>query len=280
MMKRLVLAFVSLVVVGIAAAATQDQKLKIEDVVARHLDSIGSAEARAKVTSRVASGKTVFASRIGGATNIEGQGMIVSAGSKLRAGFKFPLIDYTGEDMAFDGNRAATGLLPQGRRSPLSIFLNSQNLPLKDGLLGGALSTAWPLLHLDQLQPKLEYKGLKKIEGRSLHEVSYRPRKGSPDLKVALYFEADSFRHVRTKYSFEVAASVGTRENANVNQETFYSLTEDFDDFRALDGMTLPHKYRLQYNATGARSLIQDWTFSAAAIAQNQKVDDEVFVLK
>ena len=106
--------------------------------------------------------------------------MMVSSGAKLRFGIKLPLNDYPGEDIAFDGAKAAAGLLPQGRRSLLSAFLSSQNLPLNEGLIGGTLSTAWPLLRMDKTQPKLDYRGLKKIDGRQLHEVGYRPRKVGP----------------------------------------------------------------------------------------------------
>src|SRR5262245_38423947 len=183
--------------------------------------------------------------------------------------------------MAFDGARAATGLLPQGRRSNLSAFLSSQSLPLKEGLLGGTLSTAWPLLRMDQTQPKLEYRGLKKIEGRQLHEVGYRPRKGSGDLKVLLYFDPETFRHVRSKYSFEIGATIGTRENSNLNPERYYTLTEEFDDFQAVDGLTLPHKYKMQFSAEGGGgSTLHDWTVTVKNIEHNKKIDDPVFVIK
>lgn len=285
-MTRLTYVF-SLLVIGIpilmspASTTTQDQKLKIEDVISRHLDSIGAPEARVKAGSRIASGQAKYVIRVGGTANIDGQVMIVSSGPKFRIGMKFPLQEYTGEDMTFDGNAAATGFLPQGRRSPLSLFLNSQNLPLKEGLLCGTLSTSWPLLRMDQTQPKLEYRGLKKIEGRQLHEVNYRPRKGSTDLKVSLYFDPETFRHVRTIYRFEISATIGTRENPNANQEVYYTLTEDFEEFRAVDGLTLPHKYKLQYSGAGNRgTLIQDWTNTVSKVTHNEKVDDQIFMMK
>src|SRR5262245_50299351 len=277
----------------------QNKKLTSEELIARHLDSIGTAEARSKASTRVASGEVKFIARLGGSANFDGDGMIVSSGAKLRFGIRLPLNDYPGEDMAFDGARAATGLLPQGRRSNLSAFLSSQSLPLKEGLIGGTLSTAWPLLRLDQTQPKLDYRGLKKIDGRQLHEVGYRPRKGAGDLKVSLFFDPETFRHVRTRYSFEVGASIGTRENSNMNTESYYSLTEDFDDFRAVEGRTLLHTYKLQLrvqgNSTAAvvgapptvqvlpnnpASLLLDWTVTIKKIEHNAKIDDPIFVIK
>jgi hypothetical protein len=277
----------------------QNKKLTSEELVARHLDSVGTAEARSKASTRVSSGDAKFIVRLGGSANVDGAAMMVSSGAKLRFGIRLPLNEYPGEDMAFDGAKAATGFLPQGRRSQLSAFLSSQNLPLKEGLIGGTLSTAWPLLRMDQTQPKLDYRGLKKVDGRQLHEVSYRPRKGSGDLKVSLFFDPETFRHVRTRYSFEVGASIGTRENSNMNTESYYSLTEDFDDFRAIDGLTLPHKYKLQLSVQGNSaaavvsasptiqalpnnppSLLHDWTLTINKVEHNQKIDDPVFVIK
>jgi hypothetical protein len=266
---------------SIRSAQGQDKKLTSEELIARHLDSIGTAEARSKASTRVASGETKFIARLGGSGNVDGQAMMVSSGVKLRFGIKLPLNDYPGEDIAFDGAKAAAGLLPQGSRSLLSAFLSSQNLPLNEGLIGGTLSTAWPLLRMDQTQPKLDYRGLKKIDGRQLHEVSYRPRKGSGELKVLLYFDPETFRHVKTKYSYEIGAAIGTRENSNMNTESYFTLTEDFDDFLAVDGLTLPHKYRMQFSAEGrGRSALHDWTVTIKKIDHNTKLDDPIFVIK
>ncbi|MEP7339067.1 MAG: hypothetical protein ABI977_15130 [Acidobacteriota bacterium] len=258
-----------------------DEKMKPEELVAKHLASIGSTEARAKITSRTASGAVSLVIRVGGAANLTGNTMFVSSGAKFRFGMQFPTPDYTGEDMAFDGNKAVAALLPQGRRSALSLFVTQQPMPLKEGLVGGVLSTAWPLLRMDQSQPRLEYRGLKKIDGRQLHELDYRPRKGSTDLKTFLYFDPETFRHVRTRYRFEIAATIATREAPNSNPEAYFTVTEDFDDFRAVDGVTLPHKYRLQYSSEGrSGTSIQDWTVMIDRIAHNAKLDDQLFTIR
>lgn len=263
------------------SALAQDKKMTAEELVTRHLESIGTAEARAKAATRSVSGAVKYNILVGGAADVDGQAMMVSSGAKFRLGLKFPLVDYPGEDMAFDGAKAATGFLPHGRRSNLSVFLNSQDLPLRGGLVGGTLSTAWPLLRVDQSQPKLDYRGLKKIDGRQLHELSFRPRKGPGDLKVSLYFDPETFCHVRTRYGFEIGATIGTREAPNQNPESYYSLTEEFDDFRAVDGLTLPHKYKLQFSAESrSGSALQDWSVTIGRIAHNTKIDDLVFVIK
>jgi len=283
-------------IIQFGPASAQDKKITIEELVARHLESIGVAEARSKALSRVASGPVTLNVRLGGAGNLKGTAMMVSENPKLRFGMQFQTADYTGEDLAFDGNKTSTGFLPQGRRSGLSAFLNSQNLPLKDGLIGGTLSTAWPLLRPDQSQPKLDYRGLKKVDGRQLHETSYRPRKGSTDLKISLWFEPETFRHVRTRYNLEVGATIGTREAPNQNPESYYSLTEEFGDFRPVDGLTLPRQYKLQFSVQGNSpaavasagpdfqgsrggppSALYDWTLTVTRISHTEKFDAQIF---
>ena len=282
-MKKLVFAlFVfCLVVAPSPSAGSADEKMKPEELVAKHVEAIGSAEARAKAAARVASGSTQFIVKVGGAANLSGKAMFVSSGVKFRFGMMFQTPDYTGEDLAFDGNKATSGIQPQGRRSPVSMFAVQQNMPFKEGLVGGVISTAWPLLKLAETQPKLDYRGLKKIDGRQLHELGYRPRKGSSDLKVMLYFDPETFRHVRTKYQFEIAAMIGSRENPNANQESYFAVTEDFDDFRVVDGLTLPHKYKLQYSAENGRATtIQEWTVTFDRVAHNPKLDEALFTIK
>jgi hypothetical protein len=262
-------------------AVSAAQKMKPEELVAKHLDAIGSPEARTKVTARVASGSSNFIVNIGGAANLSGSAMFVSSGVRFRLGMRFPTPDYTGEDLGFDGQRAASALLPTGGRSPLSVFVTQQDALLKEGLLGGALSTAWPLLRLAQTQAKLDYRGLKKIDGKQLHELDYRPRKANAELKVLLHFDPATFRHVRTRYSFEIGASIGTREASNSNPESYVSLTEEFDDFRAVDGLSLPHQYRLQYSSEGrGPTTLRDWKIVFERVQHNPKIEDDLFTIK
>ncbi len=120
-------------------AAQEGGKLKPEELLARHLEALGSAEARAAVKNRVVSGSAKVVNQIGGTGSIQGNGMMVSAGSKIRFGMNFNSIDYTGEDLAFDGKRISTGLLPRGKSSNLNLFINGQEVILRDGLIGGTL---------------------------------------------------------------------------------------------------------------------------------------------
>jgi hypothetical protein len=264
-----------------AAPPRDDKKLKPEEVIARHLEAIGSAEARNAVKWRTVSGTVNLTLRLGGAGNLAGEAMMVSTGSRFRYGMKFRSNDYPGEDMAFDGSQVDAGFLPKGGRSQISAFLTQEPTMLREGLLGGVLSTAWALLRLDEQQPRLEYHGLKKIDGRELYEMMYRPRKGGSSLKITLYFDPTTFQHVRTKYFFQIAASIGTKDSPVQNPESYMTLTEDFEDFRAVDGLTLPHKYRLQLSVQSTKgSAIYDYTLTASQIVHNQAFQEGIFKLK
>jgi len=260
-------------------ASAQEKKLTLEELIAQHLESIGSAQARGFLKNRVLTGSVKLVSRVGEAGVLKGDAAFAFSGVKLRYSMRFPAPQYPGEQLGFDGSKVLTGFLPGGRRSGLSLYLEQQNTPMRDGLLGGTLSTGWTMLRLDQLKPRLEYKGLKKIDGRQLHEVSYRSQKGSADLKIALFFEATTFRHVRTEYEFKVPPRLGSGPNQSTRfQEDYYKLVEDFDDFLAADGLMVPRTYRLQLQVqTSVGSNLFDWNVVIEQVLHNQALDDQIF---
>ena len=267
---------------------SQNKKLTIDELVARHLDSIGKAEARAAVTSRGVNGPVQMASRIGRTANLEGKCILVSSGSKMRFSLRFSSQSYPGEQLAFDGTKSSTGISPSGQRSALCALLNREDLPLKEGLIGGVLSTAWPLLRLAQQQPKLDYRGMTKVDGRQLHEVSYRQKKGTTEMRVSLYFEPETFRHVRTKYQMEGAPEMGSgvntqgtrggRDSGELGGDSRYEIIEVFDDFKVVDGLTLPHKYKMQLSIqTANSSIIYDWSLAVEQLSHKESFEDQIF---
>ena len=264
-----------------SAAAAQEKKLEVSELVSRHRDAVGIASARDAIKSRFAAGTVKYVSRIGGGGNLEGTIGYVSFGPKTRYSIKFPAPQYPGEQVAFDGKNLQLGAQPQGKQSSLALFIDQQNLPVKDGLLGGVLSTAWPLLK-DPVPARLEYKGTRKIDGRLLHVVAYHQQKGSPDLKVTLFFDSETFRHVRSEYEFQIGARMGIGPNQSTRiSESRYMLSEDFEDFRAVDGLTLPYKCKLQLSVQASASInLIDWTLSLDQIVHNQPIEDNVFSLK
>src|SRR5206468_9423822 len=151
-------------------------ELKPEDVVARHLESIGTPEARAAAKSRVMEASAHFKMLVGGVGLLDGSSVLISEQRKLQFMLKFPDVQYSGERFIYDGDKAQIVSSTAGHtRSSFASFVYDQDAIVKEGFLGGVLSTAWPLLNLDERKAKLNYEGLKTIDGHSLHDVHYRP---------------------------------------------------------------------------------------------------------
>ena len=272
---------ICLLLLGSCIAAAQDKKMELPELISRHQQAVGSTAARGTIKSRFAAGTVKYVSRMGSSPNVEGTVGLVSLTPKLRYSIKFPSQQYPGEQLAFDGKHLDVGVLPGGRRTALGLVALQQDLPLKEALLGGVLNTGWPLLK-DPVTARLEYKGTKKIDGRLVHVVGYRPQKGSSDLKVTLYFDNETFRHMRTDYEFIIGARMGVGPNDSAKiPESRYSVSEDFDDFKTVDGLTLPHKCKLQLSVQASMTtILTDWTLSFAQIVHNQPIEDNVFTLK
>jgi hypothetical protein len=161
---------------------------------------------------------------------------------------------------------------------------------MKEGLLGGVFSTGWPLLNLKDKPVTLAYREAT-IDGRRLHEIEYRPNQGLRDMKIKLYFDLETYRHVRTEYRVQVrddmsAASVSiggdTSGFATLRQglpDSYYVLTEKFDDFKKVGAMMLPHSYTIDYSVEGqGHSFIAKWTMKAVQWAFNRIYDEKIFV--
>src|SRR5215467_16303670 len=83
---------VAVVVLCCIASLAADEKP--EDIVAKHLDSIGTAQARSAAVSRIVEGKADFKVLIGTSGELQGKSVLVSQGNKLQLQMKFPSNDY------------------------------------------------------------------------------------------------------------------------------------------------------------------------------------------
>jgi hypothetical protein len=256
--------------------------LTSEDVVAKHLAAIGSPEARASVKTRVVQGNASYKIVIGGGGQIVGNTGVVSEGRKVRFVMKF-LQNYRGENFLGTGDSVRVGYSNSDEtRSALASLVYAQDAILKEGLFGGVLSTAWPLLDVSGRQAKLTYDGVKKINGRELYRLTYQPRKGS-DLKIQLFFESDSFRHVMTTYLLEVGNNVGKTilDSATLKADRT-TLEERFDEFMTLDGITLPTRWTIQFTRElpSGETTITSWDLKEEKIQQNVTLDPKNFEMK
>ncbi len=246
--KSSVYGLLVVVIIGTSVGA-RDGKLSIEELISKHLQSIGKPSLQTNWT-RLLQGKVVFSEIIGRNIHVEGASAVLSQGKKFKCSFQFGTSQYPGEQIVFDGQKSMVGMIDPTSRSNLGTFLYSQEDILREGLFGGTLSTAWPLLDVAQTGAKLKYVGLRKSEGRELHDLIYIPRKrgGNGELLIHLYFEPETYRHVMTVYTVTIHNSAGSAQEGT--DEIKQTLEEHFDDFRETDGLTLPFHWTVRYHVT------------------------------
>jgi hypothetical protein len=265
MMMSLALALTTLV---LSAQANSDTKLSPAEVVTKHLESIGSAETRARVHGTRIKGACTLMVREGGTGQAQGNVILASQGDMNLIKMVFQS-EENPTWVKFDGSKASVSQFRPGRRTSLENFFSAYEVLVKEGLLGGTLSEAWPLLNIQTRNPKLEYAGIKEVGGRRLMALKYSPRKGS-EVKITVFFETETFRHVRTEYSQTIYATDQQRigsgrglpsptEQRATNARI--SAFEEFSDFKEEQGLLLPHTYKFELSIqSDIRPALINWT--------------------
>lgn len=269
-------AVILLTVFGGRPAAAQ--KMTAEQLIVRHRDAIGAEKARAAVQTRIISGTAQVIFRTAPAGQAIGKAVLASEGARQLFGMSFPSPIYPREQLTFNGASFMAAFATPGTRSVLGNFLITNDAIFKQSLMCGVLSAGWPLLDIEKRPANVEYLGTRKIDGRVLHELRYTPR-GNSDLKITLYFDAESFRHVRTEYERVVPAPMGRVEYTNVQErEGRYKMVEDFSLFKPEGELNLPHIYTIKLTVdTVNGTFLAEWTIKLTSFEFNQKIDPTAF---
>lgn len=257
------------------------EKLKAEELVTKHLDSIGSDKARSAVTTRIIAGTSQVIFRTTPVGQASGRAVLASEGLKSLIGMSFRSPVYPQEEFGFNGNSFIAAFVTPGIRSSLGSFLMNHDLLFKQGLMGGTLSSSWLLLDSPRRQPHLEYAGVKKIENRTLHELKYQPRGGS-DLQISIFFDEKTYEHLRTEYRRVIAATTGNRAYSNVEErESRYKMVEEFSDFKIEEQLNLPHTYKISLTVdTQSGTFAAEWLLKLTQFTFNQKIDPNSFSIR
>ncbi|MEK6335071.1 MAG: hypothetical protein AABM67_08990, partial [Acidobacteriota bacterium] len=98
-------------------------------------------------------------------------------------------------------------------------------------------------------------------------------------LKTKLYFDAETFHHVRTEYEKRQVQEMVTQPGVTQQQgDSLTKVIEDFSDFKTESGLTLPHTYKLQLSIESLRRrVLQDWEFKLSQFAFNKTLDKKQF---
>lgn len=295
---------------GSSRATGANSVSNADELLAQHLNSIASVQSRATLKTRVVQGPVEFKILVGGAGTLEGKATLVSEGKKFQLMMKLANNDYRGEQFIYDGDKDSVAFSTSRQtRSALGSFVFVQDAAIREGLLGGELSTAWPLLNLEERKAKISFEGLKKVDGQEVYEVRYRPRKNT-DLDIKLYFDAQTCRHVETVYSYSrsealpgmapgsqgsgpvpgtvdnpmPSTSIGTSpEIQNARQvPNRYRLTEKFSNYETKDGVSLPTHYEIQFaeELQNGRTTLSEWDMKGLDINNNVGLGPHNFDVK
>jgi len=278
--------------------------MKAEEVVARHLDSIGTAEIRATAKTRIVQGTAQFKMRVGGGCELAGTSALVSEGRKSVLMIKLANSDYRGEQFVTDGGKVSVAATTSNHKwSDFGQFVRTQDQIVLEGLLGGALTTAWAMLDLPENKAKLSFDGEKKADGRPAYQLTYHSRKRD-DLTIHLFFDPQTYQHLMTTYTITLASGLGgfapslsdqaglttpaaDNPGADVTQsskqkETRYTIEERFSDFKTAEGLTLPTKYSIHFTEElqDGTTKVYEYDLTADEISNNKPLDPRNFQVK
>jgi hypothetical protein len=274
----------TVLVVGLSLAgpktesAQSTDKITADELVAKHLESIGSKTDRQSIHSRIVAGTSQVVFRTVPTGQAMGRAVLASEGMKHLIGMSFYSPVYPKEGFGFDGKSFIAQFVTPGVRSSLGSFLMLHDLIFKHGLMGGTLSSAWVLQNLHNNKADLSYAGIKKFDNIMLHELKYSPRGGS-ELQISIYFDVVTFQHLRTEYRRVVPAATGDRTYTNVQErESRYKLIEEFSNFRKEGPLTLPHDYKIGFSADSqSGTFLAEWNLKLTIFTFNDKIDPASF---
>jgi len=263
------------------APSVSGQKLKAEEIIAKHLSSIASPEKLSSIKSLIAVGEVKVDFITQKNQPASGRIVLTSQGGRSFLGMQLNATDYPRAMVIFDGSKTDVSMLGGRRRSLLGNFIQSNSSIVSQGLMGGTLMTSWNLLAAAERGAKISTSGTRKVNGKEAYVLTITPKGGS-DLEITVFFDQKNFQHLRTEYKRTSSAAMGrTIDESARNIETRIKLTEDFSDHADYQGIVLPRKYKLHYSISGQNGTTEiAWNCDLTEFALNQALDPATFGIK
>jgi len=254
----------------------QSVKLTPQEIIAKHLASIGSAGNRSVAKQRMVIAGSEFIIRKSTA-KATGRAVLASDGSDMALFSTFNMSDYRMERIGIFSGKIEIPFVVPGRRSPLGSWLTAYDRTINDKVFGGSIFSSWLFAQPEDTWGKVETEGKKKVGDREAWVLNYTPKKGlKAGSYIKLYFDAENFHHLRTVYhQAETESGFYDTGSAGANRGTAErtwdasmasngsTLTEDFGDYRDDDGLTLPWKYLVNLKIDSSGGTVEyDWQFS------------------
>ncbi len=269
--------FLAVIVALAAALPGAAQRLKADEIIAKHLDSIGKAEKRAELTTLMALGYSEFEARN---PQVKGGGkaVVVSDPGNLFFVISLNSREYPYERIGYFNGKPNLPFIASGSRSALGYFVSEHQKILSDGLFGGSMTLRWNSVMSGPNRSRLRADGTKKVDGVNAYVLEYQSPEGSGDFKIRLYFDVATFRHIRTEYRREVSVGQVVFGAQNQQANAVATLTEEFSDFKDAGGFTLPFAYKVSYVSNSSSMSNENvWKINVAQYSLNQKLQPGFF---
>ena len=271
-------------ILGLNVAVFAQDKLKVNEIVEKHLDAIGTKEKRNEIMDQLILASVKFEKK-GATTYFSGKSVFASTRDKNLFGMELNSNEYPQEKFSFDGNKVRVSFSTAGLYSMLGKTLFNNPGLIKNGLLGGTLNSSWLLNNFASKRPKLSLIGSKTNDNYDAYVIEYIP-KGDLDFEIKIFIDKKTFNHVRTEYFRSVAARQSNSIDTSARQGADnLQIIEEFSNFTNMDGLNLPSKYSLNYNyynnsiSTSIGSVDVKWSFEVTNFKYNQKFDDSIFII-
>jgi hypothetical protein len=261
-----------------SVAAQKSDDLKVEDIISKHLDSIGTKEKRNEVKTQMAMGMSEFESKLP-SRKATGKAVIVSDAKNLMFITSLASREYPFEKIGFFAGNVSLPYITAGTRSPLGAFVNDHKTMLTEGLFTGTISSMWNPANPQFGKGKFDSAGTKKIDGRKAYALNYYPNVSSTtEYSMRLYFDTETFQHLRSEYRHTIAAKTAKFGVLGEQSGVEILLIESFGDFKNVDGLTLPHTYKIKYStASNSGTYEYNWGVTISQYIFNQKLADDFF---
>ena len=277
--QRLVFFFI-LLFATVFVSSGQDPT--VEEALKRHAESIGTENARTEASDRVAIGVSEFVLNLPSARSA-GKMLFASDRGNVMLISSFDLLEYPYEKIGFFRGKIDIPFITPGTRSPMGSYILLNDNLLSERLFGGVINSSWRMLDPSVVE-RLRFGGRKKVNGKDAFVLRFNPKMAtSADSSIDLYFDAKTFRHLRSEYRQKIpdknaypTTFIGNQTGENINV-----LTEDFEDFRAVDGLTLPYKYTVKLLSNN-RAATKDfrWTFNFNEYRLGQNFGEDFFTFE
>lgn len=232
----------------------EDPKMTKEELVSRHIESIGSKEVLAGVRFRNAEGVClgrgrIFAQAGEESGSLAGEAEFVTGPDTTQFILLLESEHYPVEGFLFDGKDIRLATFKPPHYSGLSEteyslgqftnYVSRWEEFIKQGLFGGVLNALWPLLAQEKNSSKMKSLKRRKIDGREFLVLRYHVG-GSQGAE--LFFDPETFHHVATRFRWVAGPS---RSGGLADSRVWLTLREEFSNFSVFDGIELPTRWNI-----------------------------------